>query len=194
MFTALIMDHTDFLSGDTAEKRKPLLLLGRGRCNGRNRVELPRRSPYEFWLMILPWLPPNCHICTCWPTMELSPSPVSYTVCVCAPITCDQLHLCLRTVNWEPALHVVITVPTKAAGPFTFSFLPSHCLCSGLIDVHMSGQKQQKRLSYSTLPTFSQAFHGDTTGLVNQPKPQSYSLWVTAPGKLPACVCVCLSV
>lgn len=48
MFTALIMDHTDFLSGDTAEKRKPLLLLLSGRCDGRNGVELPRRPPRWF--------------------------------------------------------------------------------------------------------------------------------------------------
>lgn len=37
-----------------------------------------------------------------------------------------------------------------------------------------------------------EAFHGNTTGLVNQFKPQSYSVWVTASRKCPAPECVCV--
>ena len=34
----------------------------------------------------------------------------------------NQPHLRLCTVVWEPVLHIVITLPTEPAGPFTFFF------------------------------------------------------------------------
>lgn len=46
MFTELIMDHTDFLSRDAAERRERLLLLRLGRRNGGSAVKRPRNPPY----------------------------------------------------------------------------------------------------------------------------------------------------
>lgn len=113
---------------------------------------------------------------------------------VSAPV-CRQMYSCesgpsadvrshLQEQDIRPCALLLFYFQTTVAGPFspfltattttTATTPPQHfCLRrSRLIDVHMS-RHRPRRLSYSALAESLEAFHCDTTGLVNQFNPQS---------------------
>lgn len=96
----------------------------------------------------------------------------------------NQLHVLLYTVDWEPVLRVVIMLPTEPAGPFTFFGISLWDWSS-----HVEAATEMFMLQHITESLG--AFHGDTTELVNQCKPQSYTVHVTALGKRCWCAYVC---